>query len=681
MDYFDPTKFETWRPNYEAHQTAMWLCGAGAYAWAGSIFEAWGVALTCSACCAVMALTKAGPAKRRHDMTMRLAGTPIPFIDFEDLKKMLGQRAHRNDLWIGRGFTWGPAQTQRINEILKRPDWNEIMEKVLGKALLYRYLKRHFLFTLVHPFQSIEQYREGKKRVADQPGYTWIHGVGDAEEDKFVPISHLEGHTFIVGTTGSGKTRCFDLFISQAVLRGETVIIIDPKGDKDMMEKAQRACEMLGRGDKFVSFHPAFPDQSVRINLLANYTKPTDLADRIAALIPSEGASASFQAFCFWALKAICASLILVGEKPTLKLIKHYLTGTQADVVARLVIDVVGKYVRQTRADGEQQLQAAVDGIKKGELTRSNVALAYIAVYNDKKAKTDADVDDLIAMFTHPNEHFHKMTTNLLPVLTMLTSGKLGDMLSPEESSDHVHYQNTGSLIKSNAVVYVGLDSLSSPLVGSAIGSLFLADLTSVAGSRYNFPKDPGEHEKKPGVIKRVFSKIDDAFQEPDRKNHAQVINLFVDEASEVANRPFLQLLNKGRGAGFRLFVATQTVADFEAKMGSAAAARQFISNMNNKICLRTVDPDTQKFMVEILPKTKVQVISRGQGLSVSATQPIPSGGATDERLSEEEADLFAPPLLGMLPNLEYIAIVSSGHVIKGRYPLILKDKKEYRPA
>ncbi len=48
------------------------------------------------------------------------------------------------------------------------------------------------------------------------------------------PLKHTEGHSLIVGTTGSGKTRMFDILISQAILRGEAVIIIDPKGDKEM---------------------------------------------------------------------------------------------------------------------------------------------------------------------------------------------------------------------------------------------------------------------------------------------------------------------------------------------------------------------------------------------------------------------------------------------------------------
>ncbi|HDC1593814.1 TPA: hypothetical protein O7V63_004977, partial [Salmonella enterica] len=41
------------------------------------------------------------------------------------------------------------------------------------------------------------------------------------------------------------------------------------------------------------------------------------------------------------------------------------------------------------------------------------------------------------------------------------------------------------------------------------------------------------------------------------------------------------------------------------------------------------------------------------------------------ERLMEEEADLFPAQLLGMLPNLEYIAKISGGTIVKGRLPIL----------
>jgi hypothetical protein len=93
--------------------------------------------------------------------------------------------------------------------------------------------------------------------------------------------------------------------------------------------------------------------------------------------------------------------------------------------------------------------------------------------------------------------------------------------------------------------------SNSDSMVGSAIGSILVADLAAVAGDRYNY-----------GV-------------------NLTPVNVFIDEAAEVVNDPFIQLLNKGRGADLRLTVATQTFADFAARTGSEAKARQVLGNIN----------------------------------------------------------------------------------------------------
>ena len=109
--------------------------------------------------------------------------------------------------------------------------------------------------------------------------------------------------------------------------------------------------------------------------------------------------------------------------------------------------------------------------------------------------------------------------------------------------------------LEKKKVVYIGLNSLANSVVGSALGSIILSDLTSVAGNRYNF-----ETKKVP-------------------------ISIFVDETSEVVNEPLIQLLNKGRGAGFKVFVATQLIADFAARLGSKDKASQLLRQPQQRHC------------------------------------------------------------------------------------------------
>jgi conjugal transfer pilus assembly protein TraD len=130
-------------------------------------------------------------------------------------------------------------------------------------------------------------------------------------------------------------------------------------------------------------------------------------------------------------------------------------------------------------------------------------------------------------------------------------------------------------------------------------------------------------------------------------------------------------LLNKGRGANLRLFVATQTFSDFAARMGSKEKAVQVLGNINNTFALRIVDKETQEYITDNLPKTRVKYVMRTQGQNTDGEEPIMHGGNQGERLMEEEAEMFPPQLLGMLPNLEFLAKISGGRIVKGRLPII----------
>jgi len=128
-------------------------------------------------------------------------------------------------------------------------------------------------------------------------------------------------------------------------------------------------------------------------------------------------------------------------------------------------------------------------------------------------------------------------------------------------------------------------------------------------------------------------------------------VNVFIDEAAEVVNDPFIQLMNKGRGAGLRLTVATQTFADFAARTGSEAKARQVLGNINNLVASRVLDAEIQQYVTDSLPKTRLKSLLHTQGSTTHSENPLLYTGNVGERLGEEEGDLFPPALLGQLPK------------------------------
>lgn len=615
---YNPLQYDMpWRPNYEARAVAAW-CITGGVALAVNHMSSmpddpfyWMAGIS-----SLMIASRLPSAIRLQRLQKSLFGREIEFISLTNLKAQMSETT--DDMWIGQGFVWESRHAQRVFEIMKR-DWHSL--------------------TATEPFLSRLKNRVKGKEKPDLMGQTWIHGVEPKEVKLNQPLAHTEGHTLIVGTTGSGKTRMFDIMISQAILRGEAVIIIDPKGDKEMRDNAQRACESMGHPERFISFHPAFPNESVRLDPLRNFSRATEIASRLAALIPSEAGADPFKSFGWQALNNIAQGLVLTYTRPSIVLLKRYLEGGAEG----LVIQSIEAYSSRVMDRWEEKANPYLKDVPPFNKRKHAIALIKFYKSEIQPEFSNSDLEGLISMFLHDSAHFGKMVATLLPVMNMLTSGDLGELLSPDSQNidDTRPISDSAKIIANGMVAYIGLDSLTDNMVGSAIGSLFLSDLTAVAGDRYNFGVD-----NKP-------------------------VNIFVDEAAEVINEPFIQLLNKGRGAKLRLFVATQTFSDFAARMGSKDKALQVLGNINNTFSLRVLDPDTQTFICDSLPKTRLNYVMRTQGQNTDSQHPILHGGNQGERLMEEEADLFPSQLLGMLPNLEYIATISGGKIVKGRLPIL----------
>lgn len=586
------------RPVYETYATVVWFLTAGTMflVMRGSTLPEGPFFIITLTCCGMGAWRGYNATLRNRELSAMKKGV-LEFIDWKRFKK----KANKEEaIFLGRGFPWGTEQVEKSLDVLKRNP-----QKLFGQKCL-RY------------------------------GHQWIHGLGAGEEkDVRYPLEFASGHTLLVGTTGAGKTRLLDLMISQAIMRNEAVFIIDPKGDKELRDNAQRICEKMGEPNRFVFFSPAFPEKSARINPLRNWNRPTEIPSRIATLIASEAESDPFVAFSWMALNNINNGLNMVDEKPTLVKLRRYLEGDPGPLVLRALR---AHFEKRRVNNWDTRVQSYLKKLKGKEID------AYIQFYQNEvvNEKPSSELDGLISFYTHNKEHASKMLASLMPIMNMLTSGSLGNLLSPEEeSSDDSRTTDSARIIEKAQICYLGLDSLSDATIGSAIGSILLADLTAVAGDRYNY-----------GVGNRR-------------------VNIFVDESSEVLNGPTIAMLNKGRGCGFSLILATQTLADIEARLGDKARARQVLGNINNMVILRVIDGETQEYIAENMPKTKVRSIQNQYRSGSSSDDVGDFNGAYSETLQEEEAPMFPPSLLGLLPNLHYLAKFANGTTVKGKLPIL----------
>lgn len=591
------------RPNYELQSFYAWVIG-GVIAFLmqryATYLPPWPFRLWIGVCLAV-AVLRVTQGLIFSSRRSRMERTPIDKIS----RNTLERKVAKGKVWLGKSFAWTPAAIQLAWDILKS-----------GDTQLLQLSRGH-----------------------------WIHGLGDKDRDMYIPLELLEGHTMIVGSTGTGKTRLIDLMVAQATARGEAVIIIDPKGDHDLRENARMACEALGQTKRFVFFHPAFPEESIRLDPLRHFNDPTELASRVATLIPSVGGKSDpFKDFGWKAMNTVIQGLVFIGKKPSLINLRRYVEGGVDDLLRKTLDYYYETYFREN-----------LSGITLKDLKNR---------YKNKDShiKMHSAVDGLVAMHDHNREHFQKMIASLIPILSMLTSGTLETLLSPKpDDSDANQVADIPSIIEEKKVLYIGLNSLADSIVGSAIGSILLADITAVASDRYNFPK------KK--LIKKKYPPV----------------TVFIDEAAEVVNQPTVQMLNKSRGAGFRLVLAMQTLADLEERTGTQSGARQIIGNINNWLILRIIDGETQKYIAQALPKTAVKSMDLAYRSAADSSAPLSFSTTYQESLKEKDIELFPAALLGILPNLHYFCRLSDGTTWKGKLPILehekAKEKKLPVPA
>ncbi|MBN3761051.1 conjugative transfer system coupling protein TraD [Burkholderia sp. Ac-20365] len=605
---------DMFRPNYDVGAAAMWLAGVGSLAATRPPF--WEVPALASG---VMVFCRAKLAADLYRFRLSLSGYRVEVKTLPDTLKESHAMYERGMLFLGNGYRWEQYHSEVATKIMRRSS-SEIpgVPAWLPKGVVKRLTPQHWT-----PVKDTAV------------GVPWIHGIEPDDAPIGIPFDALEGHTLIAGTTRAGKTRLYELIITQLIYQKRTVFIIDPKGDKDLEKRCREECKRAGR--KFLFFHPSRPSESIRLDPLANWTNIANIATRVGQLVNADD---SFKSFAWKTLYTIMRGMVAAGQRPNIQSVKRY-----AQLGVETLLDtVIGIWMPKNHKGGHKW-----DEDVKSHMSQKDPReiVAKIALYKKLTIETGAKdevIDSLIAMVEHSKEHYSKMIQVLEPILEMLGSDEVGKMLSPDPTDldDERPIYDTRKIIEENCVCYIALDSLSDATIGSAIGSIILADLANVCGHIYNFEKGK----------KDVF--------------------LFVDEASEALNDQLIQILNKGGGAGMKCFIATQTKADFAARLGSEDKARQVLGNLNNVISLRLKDYETAQWIAESFGKTAFREVKESMNSGMgSVAHPTEFNASSGRSLDEKEAAFVSADLLTRLPPFNFFAFIGGSTLYKGRFPII----------
>ena len=523
------------------------------------------------------------------------------------------QKLISKGLFIGRGFQWSQPHVQRLKET-RTP----AALKYLGKA-------------------------------GDQGGDPVLHGVGllEGEQEVWLPLPERFGHVLMLGATRVGKTCEAGVLIGQDIHRGDPVIVMDPKGDLDLLRRVYHEAEKSGKLAKLRIFHLRYPSVSEHYNPIASYDSPGEIATRITEQLPSKGSSEAFKQFAWRFLNTIICALDALGETPNYRIIYKHVTDIEPLFNAYhdklFTQHAQGDYWRK---DVESRVRSLTKANPKQPMLRIET-LARIA-YREHMRIEDDLASEIQHIMDYDPVYYDKLIASLLPLLNKLKSGRTSAILVPAEAAREENTISWDDVIANSQIVYVGLDSLANPAIARAVGNAMFADLASSAG--------------------RLYAALEGSSKPKQR------ICIHVDEFNDIVGPHLHPMLSKAGGAGVQITAYTQTLADIEASLdGDRAAAARLVGNFNSLIMLRVRTLDTARTLVEQVPNYDVTDLAESSSVadssqaesSVSFTSSLSARVAVRSVHGIEASDLMR------LPKGEAFALLAGGSIWKLRFPLV----------
>lgn len=404
-------------------------------------------------------------------------------------------------------------------------------------------------------------------------GNVMLQGVGAEDvRDLFIPDSLLNQHLFVLGAPGSGKTRFLELLIEQAIGRGEAVVVIDPKGDERLLDRTFDSARRHGRENAFRTLALPYPYQSARYNPVLHYTRPSEIADRVALVLPKGGESEAFRNYAWTFTNIIASALHLLGEEVTLAKLNTYCFHDAWELVRKLV---------------DRFCPGAPDTTDPDHLQD------HYNAYCATRRTTIPELDALIGMASMNPDYFGKISSALRPILGKLTTKGIGYLLCPGDVEpppgttldNKVNDLSWEEVDSNRLIVYFFLGSLIGEDTASGVARMALSDLQSFIGRKY-------------------------AYQDPSRFSRMTVV---VDEVADALAAESVNILNKARGAGLSMILAGQSIADLEVALRSHSDARRALANVGSFVTLRAANPEDAKYFSDKCGSRPLRVVSDGE--------------------------------------------------------------------
>ncbi|MBK7002858.1 MAG: type IV conjugative transfer system coupling protein TraD [Rhodoferax sp.] len=582
------------------------------------------------------------------------------------------------EFYLGEGFEWTHIHAQRKYDAQEHdakpfvtPSVQDMAFRRLGASLKAWTLPRleeskalkikpTVLVSAVDKAVGYDAWWNPLQAQADLGGSPVLHGVGIMDEK---PITMKQdsrnGHMLVLGTTRVGKTRMLEMLATQDIHAGHVTIIIDPKGDADLMLRVQAEAKRAGREKNCYLFHLGYPEISARYNGIGNFSRITEVAARTTNALPSSGNSAAFKEFSWRFTNLVAQAQVALGRVPTYDMILRDVTGIDPLFMDYATFVLNKRAIENPSSNWQDELFSVRKDIiaKKTPVPRSlmdrSPELISMVIYVKELRLPDNVLSGLAASVSYERSFYEKIIASLGPFLEKLTSGQVGKLISPDyfDPNDKRPIFDWMTVIRQDGIVYAGLDALSDAVVSGAVGNSMLADLVSTGGKLYKTGLDPHHPEGKV-VLPTVCGHF--------------------DEVNEICGPEFVPMVNKLGGAGFRITAYTQSMFDIEAKVGDRAKAGQILDNFNHLVMLRVRSLTTANLLAEQTPQVNIAHLTPMSGVSDTAADGhgVDFTSRNDDLVQITKQPLIQASDLLELPKGQAFCLLEGNRRFKIRIPL-----------
>ncbi|WP_230971765.1 type IV conjugative transfer system coupling protein TraD [Nitrogeniibacter aestuarii] len=573
-------------------------------------------------------------------------------------------------IFLGFGFSWSQEHTQRLHDA-RRPEASQfvrapgLVRRLQGFLIALKKTPAAFLvaWTL-----SARYWWNPLGIQPDLGGSPSLHGVEPNETNVGWNQADRNGHLLVLGTTRVGKTRLLELLVSQDIRDGHVTIVIDPKGDADLMMRVYAEAARAGRLDQLYLFHLGYPEISARYNAIGSFGRITEVANKATNSLPSGGNSAAFKEFAWRFTNISAQAQVRLGETPTYESLKRSITDIEPLFIRYtefLLSELKESGAHEDWEADVERVEALIEQKKfpvdRALQTRRPRMIALVDYIKNNPIE-DGILLGLSTAVRYERSFFEKIVASLGPFLEKLTTGAVAHLISPNyfDNADDRPIFDWTQVIRQGGIVYVGLDALSDSVVAGAVGNAMLADLVSVGGKLYKYGLDPHDPEGNVTLPR---------------------IACHFDEVNEIAGPEFVPMVNKLGGAGFMIHAYTQTIPDIEAKTGSAPAARQILGNFNHLVMLRVKDDGTASFLADQLPEVDVTLMTSISGVTdTDGSTGVDFVSQNQDRRSTQRVPMVAASDIMALPKGQAYALIEGNRLYKLRFPMPSTEGDSFVP-